>query len=151
MWCLVMRNSEGGGMKIEWPDLEASVKADFLEELNPELCDVLRRNLPVETIQSHGVIAGGLLMAPTRIVCTSAPRTFEILGRQDIGRINFSLFYLAISMKYAPIAEPLDISPVAQVRPEDISVLEDAGRRIWSHTCNLSPRKGYIRTAFHIL
>ena len=63
--------------------------------------------MPVETIQSHGVIAGGLLMAPTRIVCALAPRTFENLGEQPLGRINFSLFYLAISMKYAPIAEPL--------------------------------------------
>lgn len=139
---MAMQNSR---MTIEWPELNAVVRARFLEEMNPELCEAVRNNLPLETVQSHGVIAGGLLMAPTRIVCTLPARHFENLGEQAIGRINFSLFYLALSMKYAPIAEPLDISPIGQVLDEDIEALEQTGRRIWEHTCNLSLHKGYIR------
>ena len=146
-----MPNSNSSQLTIEWPDLNARVTADFLDDLNPELCDVVRKHLPVETIQSHGVIAGGLLMAPTRIVCALAPRTFENLGEQPLGRINFSLFYLAISMKYAPIAEPLDISPVAQVCADDIETLAQVGKRVWQHTCNLKPDKGYIRCSYQLL
>ena len=146
-----MPNSKNSQLTIEWPDLNVRVKADFLDDLNSELCEVVRQNLPVETIQSHGVIAGGLLMAPTRIVCALAPHTFENLGEQPLGRINFSLFYLAISMKYAPIAEPLDISPIAQVCAEDIDALARVGKRVWQHTCDLKPAKGYIRCRYQLL
>ena len=146
-----MPNSKNSKLIIEWPDLDTQVRADFLDDLNHELCNVVRQNLPVETIQSHGVIAGGLLMAPTRIICTLAPHTFEILGEQPLGRINFSLFYLAISMKYCPIAEPLDISPVAQVWAEDIDTLAQVGKRVWQHTCDLKPDKGYIRCRYQLL
>ena len=146
-----MPNSKNSKLIIEWPDLYTRVTADFLDDLNLELCEVVRQNLPVETIQSHGVIAGGLLMAPTRIVCALVPRTFENLGEQPVGRINFSLFYLAISMKYGPIAEPLDISPVAQVCAEDIDALAQVGKRVWQHTCNLKSDKGYIKCRYQIL
>ena len=145
-----MPNSKNSKLIIEWPDLDLRVTADFLDDLNPEFCDVIRQNMPIETIQSHGVIAGGLLMAPTRIVCTRAPRTLENLAEQPLGRINFSLFYLAISMKYSPIAEPLDISPVAQVCPEDIDTLARLGKRVWQHTCDLKPDKGYIRCLYQL-
>lgn len=145
-----MQNSKRKGMIIEWPELDARVKANFLNELNPELCAVVQENLPLETIQSHGVIAGGLLMAPTRIVCTLTPRCLENLGEQPIGRINFSLFYLALSFKYGPIAEPLEISPVAQVQEEDIEALREVGKQVWQHTCNLSLNKGYIRSIYRL-
>ena len=89
-------------MGVEWPELNIRIKADFLDDLNPELCSVVRAHLPIETVQSHGVIAGGLIMAPTRIVYTTPPRYVEIHEEQPIGRIDYSLFYLALSFKYAP-------------------------------------------------
>ena len=145
-----MRGSKGKKMVIEWPGLGARIKGDFLNELNPELCAAVQANLPIETIQSHGVIGGGFLMAPTRIVCTVPPRCVEKFNEQPIGRINFSLFYLALSLKYGLITEFIEIPPIAQVLRENIDVLIKVGKQMWEHTCNLSPDKGYIRSIFRL-
>lgn len=141
-----MEKTRRNRMIIEWPSLGVRVKADFLDNLNPELCKVIQSNLPIETIQSHGVIGGGFLMAPTRIVYTVPPRWVEKFREQPLGRINFSLFYLALSIKYAPITEFIEIPPIAQVRREDMNVLVNVGKKVWQHTCNLFADKGYIQT-----
>ena len=138
-------------MVISWPDLEERVRAELLQELNPELCNFIKGHLPIQTIQSHGVIAGGLLMAPTQMVYTSRPEHLELHLEQPIGRINYSLFYLALSIKYAPIAEHNELSPVGQVLEEDLPILARVGERVWRHTCDLSQDKGYIRCSFDVL
>lgn len=48
-------------IEMEWPELGFKVVAVLLEDRNRSLCKVLSDNLPIETMQSHSVVAADQL------------------------------------------------------------------------------------------
>ncbi len=72
-------------IEIHYPDLNITLTANLLEEKNPELCDLMWKNLPIETIQSHTMSTGEAMYCPHRIVALVRSQT-ELITEMPVDR-----------------------------------------------------------------
>jgi hypothetical protein len=109
-----------------------AIKAQLLDNLNPELAVSLRKQLPLLSIQSHAIVAGQQIYFPTRLILNDPAGAFtEPLNEQPLGRINFEPFFQYVSLNYGPVSEAVPAWPLAQVLDSDLQKLDLLGRRIW--------------------
>jgi hypothetical protein len=120
-------------MIIEYPDLNITISALLLEDMNPELCEVIWSHLPLQCVQEHAVVSGGSLYCWTPIVTTAPVRTREKLADQPLGRVRYSQSTgNKLGMNYGPITEPLEhCIPIGQVIEEDLEKLKAVGKAVW--------------------
>jgi len=124
-------NAKQRQIEIQYPDLEITLTADLLEEKNPELCDLMWRNLPIETIQSHTMSTGEAMYCPHRIVDFVKSQT-ELITEMPVGSVCMSIIdYKSFSIYYGKRTEPLPNSPVARIRSEDLESLRKVGKKAW--------------------
>jgi len=50
---------------FEWSELGIAVTAELADDKNPAKCDVLWRNLPIHSVQSHAFSSGERMYAPS--------------------------------------------------------------------------------------
>lgn len=122
-------------IEIEWVQLKIKVTANLLEDVNPELCNLLWSYLPYRSIQLHALISGQHLYHYTPIIESFfvEPKTKESRAKSQDGRIFLS-YLQHLSIKYGDVTEDLPAAPVAQVISEDISKLKEAGKKCWEST-----------------
>jgi hypothetical protein len=120
-------------MIMEYPDLNLCISATLLEEMNPELCEVIWNHLPMECVQEHAVVSGGSLYCWTPIVTTAPVRYREKLAEQPLGRVRYSqMTGNKIGMNYGPITEPLPhCIPIGQVIDDDLEKVKAVGKAVW--------------------
>ena len=118
---------------IRWRELRESVRALLLDEVNPYACEELVGMLPVESIQSHAVVAGNQMYAPIRIALDRSRCRFENMAAQPEGRVNIELDFQYFSINYGPMTEAVPALAVAQVVDEDIPRLREIGRKVWDN------------------
>ncbi len=128
---------------IDFPSIGSSLKAALLEELEPELCNVLWENLaePVKMVCRHPVSSGQEFSAEAR------PPRHPVKSGLGVGRNRYlyttvplgGVVYAVtggfggLSLYYGPCTEPLQIrgSVVAQVLAEDLPKAAKAGKAVW--------------------
>ena len=128
---------------LEWPSIDTSVQAEFLEKEEPELCDMLWERLeePLKMFCRHPVSTGEEFSAEARPP-RHPVRTGENVGRNrrmfceiSPGSINYSVVggYGGLSCYYGPCSEPITVkgAVVAKVAQEDMLNLVKAGRAVW--------------------
>jgi hypothetical protein len=117
---------------LDFPKLDARIRARVLWEMNPELCDLFVSSLPFTTIYSHTTASGEGMYAPTRIVGT-VPARHMLLTDMPHGTITLSTDnYKTLGLFYGRITEPLPgFPPVAQVLDDDMPTLRKIGREVW--------------------
>lgn len=118
---------------IRWPELDSSVGAVLLDKENPYACQELARLLPVESIQSHAVVAGSQMYAPIRFAPDRTRCHFENMAEQPEGRVNIELDFQYFSINYGPMTEAVPALAVAQVDEKDLPRLREIGRRVWDN------------------
>ncbi len=124
----------GHQLRFRWPQIGTAITVELLDDLNPELTNLLWEALPLRSIQSHAVVAGQQMYFPTRLVLRDPDSAFvEPMHEQPKGRINFEPFFQYLSINYGPISEPVRAWPVGQVVERDISLLPDLGKRVWEN------------------
>lgn len=74
---------------IHWEELDLSLRAELLCELNPYACRVLYELLPVKSIQSHAVVAGFQIYTPIRFLAERSRCRFENMAQQPLGRTAY--------------------------------------------------------------
>ena len=121
---------------IRWRELGESVRALLLDELNPYACEELAGMLPVESIQSHAVVAGSQMYAPIRFAPEREKCRFENMAAQPEGRVNIELDFQYFSINYGPMTEAVPALAVAQVVEEDLPRLREIGRKVWDNLLN---------------
>ena len=77
-------------VRFRWPQLGVTVQVGLLDDHNPELTHALWRQLPLLSIQSHAMVAGQQIYAPTRLSLADPDRAYtEPMNEQQPGRGNF--------------------------------------------------------------
>lgn len=128
---------------IDFPAIGSSIKADFWEDVEPELCETLWTNLgePIKMVCRHPVSSGQEFSAEAR------PPKHPVKSGLGVGRKRYlyttvplgGVVYAVtggfggLSLYYGPCSEPLQIrgSVVAQVIPEDLGEAAKAGKAVW--------------------
>lgn len=118
-------------MEVEYPDFAATFTVRLLTEKNPELCNLLWNNLPIETIESHAMASGELMFASHTIVAVVKPHV-ELMTEVPVGTLHMSTCgYLTLSFIYGEITEPEPSNPVGQVREDQLEELKRVGREVF--------------------
>ena len=68
-------------IEFEWSELGIAVTAELADDKNPAKCDVLWKNLPIHTVQSHAFSSGERMYAPCRIVSDVADEWLDPRSR----------------------------------------------------------------------
>lgn len=122
-------------IEIEWVQLDRKVVATLIEDQNPELCDLLWRHLPYNSIQHHALISGQHLYHYDPIVESfwAEARTTQSRSRSADGTVFLS-YLQHLSMKYGDLTEDLPAAPVARVTTESLPALKEVGSACWDST-----------------
>lgn len=118
-------------LKMEFPELRATLHAAINRDLNPELWDAFAESLPFEGIAGHSAVSGPL------ITCWAPPyaivpiKTMERIDKMPVGRVMMSGSANKIFFKYGPLTEWVDVPIVGQVEGEDLASLQRLGPVIW--------------------
>lgn len=118
---------------IRWHELGESVNALLLDKENAYACEEFAKLLPVESIQSHAVVAGNQMYAPIRFTPERALCNFENMAEQPEGRVNIELDFQYLSINYGPMTEAVPTLAVAQIVDSDIARLREIGRKVWDN------------------
>ena len=119
-------------LRLCWPQLDITVTAKLLDDLNPILAEDLWQATPLLSIQSHAMVAGEQIYFPTRLVLDDPGTAFtEPMDQQPPGRINFEPYFQYVSLNYGPMTEPVPAWPIAQVADADLGKLPQLGRDVW--------------------
>lgn len=128
---------------IGFPKLGIELEADFQENEEPELCDLLWKNLstPLDMVCRHPVSSGEEFSAEAR------PPKHPVKSGMNIGRRNWlyttvplgGVIYAVtggfggLSLYYGQCTEPLQIrgSLVAMVHSEQFAEMKRAGKAVW--------------------
>lgn len=118
-------------MIMEWPQLGKYVRFKLLEDKNPIVCEEIRKQLPVVSIQSHAVVCGKQMYCPFLYTKDSGNAFYEDMSKQPEGRINLELKFLYLSVNYDVQHESIPTCPIGQVEEEDMHILKEVGEKIW--------------------
>ena len=130
---------------LEWPSINIQVTATLLETEEPELADLLWKNLekPLKLFCRHPVSTGEEFSAaarpPRHLVKTGTAlgRNKRMFCEIPPGSINYSVHggYGGLSCYYGLCTEPITVSGavVAKVSTEELPLLRRAGEEVWSH------------------
>lgn len=130
-------------IEIEWPELGSKVVATLLEDKNPSLCKVLWSNLPIESVQSYSVASGDRMYLCHNIVAFVEPEYTETYdepkywGNMPMERLKGTVVFSTMGSIWGlgiwwggKFVEPSPVSPVAQVRKEDLETLQKVGEQV---------------------
>jgi len=118
---------------MQWPELGHEVRVKLLDEINPELCKMLREQLPLTSIQSHAVVCGEQMYFPFVAPPVPVGAHFEDMASQPIGRMNIEPKFHYLSVNYGPNHEAVPALAVAQVLEEDLETLKAVGMLVWNN------------------
>ncbi|MCL4863242.1 MAG: DUF3830 family protein, partial [Caldilineaceae bacterium] len=120
-------------VRFRWPQLDVTVQVRLLDDYNPELTHALWEQLPLLSIQSHAIVAGQQIYAPTRLSLADLDRAYtEPMNEQPSGRINFEPYFQYLALNYGPMSEPVPAWPIGQVAPGDVARLPVLGQQVWA-------------------
>lgn len=143
------------GFKIVWPEIDSSVIVEKADQ-NGEVFDWFCGNLPIEVVQSHGVVSGELLYTLNLPLKTDFPFRYEKLPHSNLVEIppgSVVTFIGAgkvgmVMIKYGPrLTEPMSYPLFGRVRGPDLDTLLEVGRKVWNAIYNT---KQIIRVRFEI-
>ncbi len=120
-------------IEIEWVGINRKVTADLLDDKNAGLADLLWRNLPYNSIQSHALVSGDHLyhVAPINELVWAQPAMREDRTKSPFGTVFLShLQHMAV--KYGELTEYLSAAAVGHVIQSDVPILKAAGAEIWN-------------------
>ena len=131
-------------IELEWPSEEIKVTATLLEEEEPDLVNLLWKNLkaPLKLFCRHPVSTGEEFSAAARPPRHPVKTGVE-LGRNKRmfceippGSINYSVHggYGGLSCYYGHCTEPITVSGavVGKVSADQMSELRKAGKAVWN-------------------
>lgn len=134
-------------IEFEWPEIGIEVSATLLEEGEPEICDLLWKNLenPLKLICRHPLSTGceyGAEIRPPRHPVKGGSYTKPLgrkewlLSRVEPGSVLYAVFggYGGISLFYGQCNEPVPArgALVAKVDEEDMADFVRAGEAVWN-------------------
>ncbi len=122
-----MSKPSGRQMEIEWPDLGITVTANLRDDMAPGVCDVVWNALPIESIHEHGMISGKVIYCATPIRSTLREWMVD-RGPGDIYYFNVGQMLI---MVHGYTNETLRVNKFAEVIPEDMDKLDQAGEKVW--------------------
>jgi hypothetical protein len=125
----------GRRIDISWDPLDISVVAELADEVNPELCDDIWKNLPFTVLQSHPTVSGESVYAWAPMVSTAPVRHWEPINQAPAGRLRYSQATgNKLTVQYGKGLEPLSQPVVGTVQPEYLHLLPIMGRAVWEST-----------------
>ncbi|MEA5059263.1 MAG: hypothetical protein VB049_04380 [Candidatus Pelethousia sp.] len=125
--------------KMRWPQFGLSVRCTSCGK-NDEALRIFLANMPVKTVQGHEMVGGWMLRDRSvylkkQIIDIPAERLGqETMAEAPVGRISL-LFpqgnCTELLVKYDACADTRSYVPIATVEPDDMEVLQQAGRLQW--------------------
>ncbi len=131
------RVSGGSGrmIRMTWPELDLSIRAELAEDLNPELCADFLAAVPFTVLQSHPMVTGKSLFAWAPTTSTAPIQVREEILHSPKGRLRFSQRTgQKLVLQYGPCFETIFAPVLGQVVAEDIDKLDTLGESVWKST-----------------
>jgi len=126
---------------LEVHSLNANIKFKIrlLKKDNPDVVELVLKQLPLQTVLGHVVISGEAIWAPTRIVH---------LGKSNMVKRHPGAVYLyapgqTICMTYGAITESALVNKFGEVLEEDLPLLKKLGEHVWENTVT-QPRRNIV-------
>ena len=126
---------------LEVHSLNANIKFKIrlLKKDNPDVVDLVLKQLPLQSVLGHVVISGEAIWAPTRIVH---------LGKSNMVKRHPGAVYLyapgqTICMTYGAITESALVNKFGEVLEEDLPLLKKLGEHVWENTVT-QPRRNIV-------
>jgi len=110
-------------IQLEWKKLGIKVHANLLVEKAPHFCAALEKLLPFESIHGHTVISGHNMSIPMKLLWLER----EYDAPRQAGRLFIYTNGQRIVIPYGKTTEPGLVNCFADVLPEDLPLLEQAG------------------------
>jgi len=77
-------------MLIEFPSLGVTMTAVLEDGVNPELCDDVWENLPMDAYMEHGVVTGKIMYCWAPMISTALVHVAELHTEAPVGRVQYS-------------------------------------------------------------
>jgi hypothetical protein len=131
-------------MLLRWPDMDAEVHIELLEDLAPRICDAMWQALPFSTVQGHALITGEMMFATTR-VSLIARENVTLYTEMGVGGCYFGSFSNSLGIIYGNVTEPEGQSVWGRIGEGEHELLRAVGVRVWQNLvapfgdCRLNP------------
>jgi hypothetical protein len=119
-------------IEISLENIDISLTAELLDEVNRDACDILWKNIPYESVLLHTMVSG-------KNVHTFIPEPLPFYEHQlTLARrmatapgTVFSPFPRCLFIKYGPDSEDHSFPPVARLVESDLPQLDRLGKMAW--------------------
>jgi len=119
-------------MLIEFPSYGVAMTAVLEDGVNPELCDDVWENLPMDAYMEHGVVTGKIMYCWAPMISTAPVHVAELHTEAPVGRVQYSQATgNKIIINYGWCSEDLPAPVLAQIVPEDLESLKVVGKNVW--------------------
>lgn len=108
---------------LEWKSLGIKVRANLFLDKAPHFCAALEKLLPFESLHGHTVISGHNMSLPMNLLWLER----EYDAPRQPGRLFIYTNGNRIVIPYGSTTEPGLVNCFADVVPEDLPLLEQAG------------------------
>ena len=109
--------------QLEWKSINIKARAKLLRYEAPNFCAAFEKLLPFESIHGHTVISGHNMSIPMKLLWLE--REFDAV--RQAGRMFIYTNGQRIVVPYGKTTEPGNVNCFADVLPEDLPLLEQAG------------------------
>ena len=119
-------------MLIEFPSLDATMTAELADSVNPELCDEIWENLPMDAYMEHGVVTGKIMYCWAPLISMAPVNKAELHTESPVGRILYSQGTgNKIIINYGFCTEDLGAPVLGLIGTEDLESLKAVGKYVW--------------------
>jgi len=116
--------------EMYWPDFEAAVRVDLLDQENPGICEEFWHKLPFRTVMASSMSAGEMLKVPlpfTLSFVTDPKKLVSFIGGENGTIFSYSLGLL---IKVGVVAEPFHIPRLGMIPPAELEKFKPVASRL---------------------
>jgi hypothetical protein len=113
-----------------WPDFEAVIKVDLLDQENPGICEEFWQRLPFKTVMASSMSAGEMLKIPLTFSLSPVTNPEKLHYFPDAAPGTMFSHSLGLLFKVGIVVEPFRIPRLGLLRPEELEKFKPVATKL---------------------